>query len=198
MTPVPFVIGQWVRGEKFYGRTDLVDEILEGPRNAIWVLGTRRIGKTSLLKQLEYLTANEPGRGFFPLFWDLQGADDPSELHAGFGEALLDAEERLEELDLSVDELEADDLFESLRRLRRKLRTKQLRLLLLCDEVEELVKLHLEDPALLRKLRHALQSSEDVRAVLASTIRLWALSEQREDTSPFLHGFTPPIFINRL
>jgi RNA polymerase sigma factor (TIGR02999 family) len=198
VTPVPYVIGQWVRGEKFYGRESLVDEILHGPRDTVWVLGTRRIGKTSLLKQLELLTATEPQRGFFPLFWDLQGADAPGELHAGFSEALLDAEERIEELGLAVDDLEADDLFDSLRRLRRKLRAKDLRLLLLCDEVEELVKLHLEDPALLRKLRHALQASGDIRSVLVSTIRLWALAGQREDTSPFLHGISPPVFINRM
>ncbi|MDH3255564.1 MAG: ECF-type sigma factor [Acidobacteriota bacterium] len=198
MTPVPFVIGQWVRGRKFYGREVLINEILQGPRNAIWVLGTRRIGKTSLLKQLEYLTWGESERRYFPLFWDLQGADDPDELHAGFSEALLDTEERLEEVDLDASALVAEDLFDSIRRLRRSLKPRKLRLLLLCDEVEELVKLNREDPALLRKLRHAFQASEDVRAVLASTMRLWTLSDQREDTSPFLHGFTPPVFISRL
>ena len=52
----PYVVGQWVRGERFYGRRALIDEILNGPRNSLWVLGTRRIGKTSLLKQLEHLT----------------------------------------------------------------------------------------------------------------------------------------------
>ena len=53
--PNPFVVGQWVRGERFYGRRALIEEVLNGPRNSLWVLGTRRIGKTSLLKQLEHL-----------------------------------------------------------------------------------------------------------------------------------------------
>jgi len=48
----PFVVGQWVRGDRFYGRTAQIEEILEGHRNAIWVLGTRRVGKTSLMKQV--------------------------------------------------------------------------------------------------------------------------------------------------
>jgi hypothetical protein len=48
----PFVVGGWVRGERFFGRRDLLHEILEGERAFVWVLGTRRIGKTSLLKQL--------------------------------------------------------------------------------------------------------------------------------------------------
>jgi RNA polymerase sigma factor (TIGR02999 family) len=198
VTPVPFVVGQWVRGDRFYGREKLISEILEGPRNTLWALGTRRLGKTSLLKQLEHLTSTEPHHGFFPLFWDFQGAEDPEELHLGFGDALLDAEERLEALGLSVADIEADDLFVSMARLRRKLRSKGVRLLLLCDEVEELIKLHEKDSALLRKLRHAVQASDDVRTVLASTIRLWALADQRGDTSPFLHGFAPPAYLHTL
>ena len=198
MSVIPFVVGQWVRGEKFYGRRAQIEEILDGPRNTFWLLGTRRIGKTSLLKQLEHITARSPERGYFPVFWDFQGASDPAELHLDFADALLDAEERLEEQGILLADLEADDLFTSLGHLRRKLRTKSLKLLLLCDEVEELIKLNQKDPALLRKLRRAMQSREDVRSVLASTIRLWELAEQRQDTSPFLHGFTPPLYIQTL
>jgi predicted AAA+ superfamily ATPase len=109
MKAVPFVVGQWVRGERFYGRAAQVTEILDGHRQAIWLLGTRRIGKTSLLRQLEHLTSTAPERGFFPLFWDLQGAAAPNELHLGFADALLDAEERLDDVGLAVAELEADD-----------------------------------------------------------------------------------------
>jgi serine/threonine-protein kinase len=198
MPGIPFVVGQWVRGERFYGRTAQIEEILEGPRNSIWLLGTRRIGKTSLLKQLEHITSSSPDRGYFPIFWDLQGASDPEELHLDFNDALLDAEERLEERGISLSDVEADDLFTSLGRLRRKLRPKNLKLLLLCDEVEELIKLNKKDPSLLRKLRRAMQSHEDIRSVLASTIRLWELAEQKADTSPFLHGFTPPLYIQTL
>jgi serine/threonine protein kinase len=198
VTTSPYVIGQWVRREKFYGRAALIEEILDGHRNSMWVLGTRRIGKTSLLKQIEHLASAAPERGWFPLFWDFQGAEDLGELHRGFGDALLDAEEGLERIGIGTAELEGGDLFESLGRLRRKLRGSRLRLLLLCDEVEELIKLHQKDPALLRKLRREMQSREDIRTVLTSTIRLWALSGQRGDTSPFLHGFTPPLHIHGL
>ena len=195
---IPFVVGQWVRGERFYGRAAQLVEILDGPRNALWLLGTRRVGKTSLLKQLEHLTASSPERGFFPVFWDFQGSEDPQELHLDFADALLDAEERLQEIGIALADVEADDLFVSLGRLRRRLRARQLRLLLLCDEVEELIGLNEQAPALLRKLRRAMQSREDIRSVLASSIRLWALAEQRGDTSPFLHGFTPPLYIQTL
>lgn len=198
MNAVSYVVGQWVRGTGFYGREREIAEVLEGPRSSLWLLGTRRSGKTSLLKQLEHLTASAPEPVYFPVFWDFQGAENARELHLNFNDALLDAEERLEPLDLTAEEIECDDLFSSLARLRRLLRTRSLKLLLLCDEVEELVALGRREPALVRKLRRAMQASEDVRTVLASTIRLWELSGQSGDTSPFLHGFAPPIYVGRL
>jgi len=194
---IPFVVGQWVRGDRFYGRRAQIREILEGHRNCIWLLGTRRIGKTSLLKQIEHIADTSLDHRYFPIFWDFQGAGTPEEFHLGFGDALLDADERLEHIGIGVADVQADDLFVSLKRLRRRLRSKDLKLLLLCDEVEELIELHQQDPSLLRKLRHDMQSREDIRTVLASTIRLWALADQNEDTSPFLHGFTPPLYIEQ-
>ncbi len=194
---VPYVIGQWVRGDRFYGREELITEVLYGPRNSIWVLGTRRIGKTSLLKQLELLTSEED-RGFLPVFWDFQGAANPDELGLTFSDALLDTEDRLHAVGIAVADIAGDDLFTSLATLRRRLRSQGRVLLLLCDEVEELVNLGRNDPALLSKLRRALQSQEGVRSVFASSVRLFALAGQRGDTSPFLHGFTPPLYINGL
>ena len=188
-----YVVGQWVRGERFYGRSAEIAEILDGPRNGVWLLGARAIGKTSLLKQLEHLAANEPEGRYFPLFWDLQGSVEPGDLHAGFTAALAEAEDRLGALGLRLEDLAADDCFLSLGRLRRALRTRGRTLLLLWDEVEELIHLHARSPALLRKLRHALQAQEGVRTVMASGPRLWKLADQRDDTSPFLHGFAPPL-----
>jgi DNA-binding winged helix-turn-helix (wHTH) protein len=197
-TPVPFVVGQWVRGESFYGRARVIDEVLGGNRNWLWLLGTRRIGKTSVLKQLEHLAMESPDLGFLPVFWDLQGADRPEELHLDFADALLDAEDRLQQVGIALSEVRTDDCFDSLGRLRRQLLSKGLRLLLLCDEVEELIQLKKQDPSLLRKLRRALHSRDGIRSVLASSGRLWQLAEPDEDTSPFLDGFTPPLSIGSL
>jgi RNA polymerase sigma-70 factor (ECF subfamily) len=192
---VPYIVGQWVRGDRFYGRAFQLAEILDGPRNSVWLLGTRRIGKTSLLKQLEQLAVESPERGYLPLFWDFQGSADPEELHLGFHDAVLDAEDRLAEAGVDPEKLAAEDLFASLGHLRRHLRSQGMKLLLLCDEVEELIKLQRQDPSLLRKLRRAMQAGEEIRSVLTSTIRLWALAEERGDTSPFLHGFAPPLYL---
>jgi hypothetical protein len=172
--------------------------VLGGNRNWLWLLGTRRIGKTSVLKQLEYLALNSPDLGFLPVFWDFQGADRPEELHLDFADALLDAEERLGQIGIGLAEVRADDCFDSLGRLRRQLLSKDLRLLLLCDEVEELIQLNRQDPSILRKLRRALHSRDGIRSVLASSSRLWQLAQTDEDTSPFLDGFTPPLAIGSL
>lgn len=195
---IPFVVGQWVRRENFYGRAKVIEEVLAGNRNWLWLLGTRRVGKTSILKQLEHLAMTSPDRGFLPLFWDLQGTDRPDELHLDFSDALLDAEEGLDQVGIPLTEVRADDCFESLGRLRRKLLAKGLRLLLLCDEVEELIQLNRQDPSILRKLRRALHSKDGIRSVLASSSRLWQLAETDEDTSPFLDGFTPPLAVGSL
>jgi hypothetical protein len=193
----PYVVGQWVRGERFYGRSKLIEEVLDGPRNSLWVLGTRRVGKTSLLKQLEHVTSLD-GRNYLPIFWDFQGADTPEELNFTFSDALLDAEERLDPIGIEVSDLEFEDLFTSIGKVRRTLRRQGRSLLLLCDEVEEVLNLHRQDPALLRKLRRTMQSQDGVRSVLTSSVRLCELAEQRDDTSPFLHGFSPPLYISGL
>jgi len=194
----PYVVGQWVRGAQFFGRAAEIAEILDGHRNGVWLLGARAIGKTSLLKQLEYLTSSDRESRYFPLFWDLQGSVEPDDLHADFSAALADAEDRLEGLGLQLEDVAADNLFVSLGRLRRALRAQGRTLLLLWDEVEELIHLHAKSPSLLRKLRRALQSQEGIRTVIASGPRLWKLAEQRDDTSPFLHGFAPPLYLGPL
>ena len=190
--------GQWARGDGFFGRSEEIAEILRGPRNGLWVVGSRAVGKTSLLKHLEHLTAAPDEAHYFPLFWDLQGSDDPDLLNDDFLEALEEVEDRLAAVGVPIGEVAADDLFQSLGRLRRALRARGRSLLLLWDEVEELIELHRKSPVLLRKLRRALQSREGVRTVLASSSRLWKLAEQRDDTSPFLHGFAPPLYLGPL
>lgn len=197
MALTPYVVGQWVRGERFYGRDELVRTILDGHRNCLWLLGTRRIGKTSLLKQLEsVVTAEEPPR-YFPLYWDFQGCECEDDLHEGFGDALLDSWPRLQALGIELDP-GTDDLFLAMANLRRDLAARGLTLLLLGDEVEELVPIYDASPRFLRRLRRALQSPENVRTVFASTIRLWKLAYEEVSTSPFLNGFTPPLVIGKL
>ena len=198
MALTPYVVGQWVRDERFYGREALIGEILEGQRNCLWILGTRRIGKTSILKQLERTTATDPNPRYVPIYWDFQGSESEEDLHEGFRDALYDAADRLDDLGIGLDEVDADDLFVALGRLRRALRRRDLSLLLLGDEVEELVAIHAGAPRLLRRLQRAFQAHEGIRTVLASTIRLWNLADTEGSTGLFLNGFTPPLPVRSL
>jgi DNA-binding winged helix-turn-helix (wHTH) protein len=194
----PYAAGQWVRGERFYGRRALLAEVLDGPRNGVWMLGSRAIGKTSTLKQLALLAAGDGAGRYLPLFWDLQGCERSEDLDAGFGEALAEAEESLTAAGLAPGDLEAGDFLASLARLRRAARARGRTLLLLLDEAEELIAIQARSPSLLRKLRNALQAQEGVRTVLAASSRLWRLAEVDGDTSPFLHGFAPPVYLGPL
>ena len=198
MALTPYVVGQWVRGDRFYGRGELVREVLDGNRNCLWLLGTRRIGKTSILKHLEQVVTAETPPRYFPLYWDFQGCEEEADLHEGFGDALLDAFPRLDELGIDLDAVDDDDLFAAMAKLRRELAARQLSLLLLGDEVEELVAIYETAPRFLRRLRRALQSPENVRTVFASTIRLWQLAYEEATTSPLLNGFTPPLVVGGL
>ncbi len=193
----PFVAGSWVRGKNFFGRDKLIREILDGRRNAVWVAGTRRLGKTSLLKQIELLTSTgERADAYIPLFWDMQGSADLDGLKESLLESVEDAEERFEQIGIDLDALEEQDLFATLRALRRRAREHNRVLLLLCDEAEELINIEQSDPRALPKLRRMMQRGENTMTVLTATRRLSKLeSSSVPNTSPFLHGFVPPVYL---
>lgn len=55
MIASPYVVSNWVAGGHFYGREVLCDELVTAQDRCIYLMGTRRIGKTSLLKRLANL-----------------------------------------------------------------------------------------------------------------------------------------------
>jgi hypothetical protein len=168
---VPFVIGQWVCGPRFYGREAEIAELLEPRRRWLWIAGLRRIGKTSLLKQLDHLAVSDGGK-ILPLFWDLQGVGGVEDLCLTFAEALLDAEEMLDRQGISLEEVEDGDVFASLEKLGRALARRGAGLLLLCDEADELMPLSRAAPGLAERLWRAVERCEPARVVLASSLRL--------------------------
>jgi len=185
----PYVVGRWVRGKEHYDRQSLIEYLLTAPDTALWVVGTRRMGKTSLLRQLE-LVADRPESILVPLFWDLQGGTTPDDLTRDLRMAIEDAEERFRGAGLDLDELPSDDAVTIVRRLARDLMRQGRHLLLLMDEAEMLVEIARVDPFWLARLRKALQEG-NVRTVIASTRGLNALTQQSGEwmTSPFLFGF---------
>lgn len=195
----PFIAGSWVRGENFFGRGDVLREVLEGERNALWVVGARRIGKTSLLKELESRAQASPQSAFAPLYWDIQGSADARGLADSFLESVEDSESFRRATGVGSEDLEGLSVHEMLATTVRKAVRSGWRLLLLLEEAEELLTLARSDAALVARLRRVFQKGPEVRTVITSTRRLARIDELVDfATSPFLHGFTPPLYLTPL
>jgi hypothetical protein len=195
----PFIAGSWVRGEDFFGRATIIRDVLEGERHSIWVLGTRRLGKTSLLKEIEHRVQRSRETPFVPLYWDLQGSGDAR----GLAETLLSSVEDTEAFrratDLAVDDLESLPVAEMLATLVRRTVRSGWRLLLLVDEAEELLVVGRTDTGVLARLRRVLSRGPDVRTVVTATRLLANIDEEAPmPTSPFLQGFIPPTYLTPL
>jgi hypothetical protein len=195
----PFIAGSWVRGDDFFGRTDTIREALEGERHSLWVLGGRRLGKTSLLKELEHRVLRSRETPFVALYWDLQGSGDARGLAETLLSSVEDSEAFCRATDVGVEDLESMPVAEMLATLVRRTVRSGWRLLLLLDEAEELLVVGRTDPGVLARLRRVISRGPDVRTVLTATRLLARIDEDVSlPTSPFLHGFIPPVYLTPL
>lgn len=194
----PYIIGSHAGGACHYGRERQIDQLLYGADNAFWVVGTRRLGKTSLLRHLEYLSLAAPAEDrapsdgeYVPLFWDLQGCRTLADLAHELIGAVEDAAERFEPLGIRPSELEGKEVPTILRSLSRAAKKAGKRILLLADEAEALVTVGRGDPLALDLLRKPMQSQTGLRTIIAATKALGALSDLSRESpnSPFLLGF---------
>lgn len=186
----PYIVGRWVRGSDHYGRQSLIDYLLTNQDTAFWVVGTRRMGKTSLLRQIEWSALSSP-TDFVPVFWDLQGCVTIPDLAAELILSLEDAGALLAGLDISLEDLrDYTDPIPILRLLNRALNQAHKQLLLLVDEAEVLTRFALSDAVWLERLRKVAQEGHQ-RTIIASTKLLSMLVAQSAGwvTTPFLLGF---------
>ncbi len=195
----PFIAGSWVRGEDFFGRGPLLRQILDGERDCLWVVGARRLGKTSLLKELEYRVLGNPQTPYAPVYWDLQGSGDARGLADSLLESIEDSDAFRRATDVEIDQLEGLAVPDMLTTLARRTVKSGWRLLLLVDEAEELLNVAETTPVVLARLRRILQKGPDIRSVMVSTRRLSLIDEAAGfATSPFLQGFIPPVYMTPL
>ena len=187
----PFSAGRWVIGPAFFGRIHIINNLLNSNETCDWVIGKRRIGKTSLLRQLE-LIINQKMAGQFALFWDIQGSFDAKGLTDSLIDAIEDSQDeyfdKWESITFEVEEnLNTPQI---LKKLTRAFNKQQCHITLLIDEAEEFMSIGKQDTVLLGKLRKFLQNNLHVHTIISSTPRLEQLHKAVEsDTSPFLHGF---------
>ena len=174
----PYIAGAPVLDTKmFFGREQLIERILQTiHNNSLLLYGERRIGKTSLQHHLRrrLQQLDDPNYEFFPIFVDLQGTPE-SQFFATLAEDVFHQLESLlggmrpgEGLDSDADygyrELVAD-----LRRVLKVLKeqtSKQVKLVLLIDEVDEL---NAYDPRINQRLRSLFMKSfaENLVAVVS-------------------------------
>jgi hypothetical protein len=184
----PYIVGRWLVGKDHYGRQRLIDYLLAIPDPAVWVVGTRRMGKTSLLRQLEWLT-DRPDSPFVPLFWDIQGCETPDDLSYDLCSGIEDRSERFEALGVDISHLYGMDVVRIIQTLQRVLRQSNKKLFLLIDETEALINLGEKEGQLLARLRKIFQNGSQ-RTIITSTKALMQLNDlnSRWLTSPFLFG----------
>jgi len=174
----PFIAGAPVLDtEMFFGRDQLIERILQTiHNNSLLLYGERRIGKTSLQHHLRrrLLQLDDPLYEFFPVYVDLQGTPE-SQFFATLAEdvfhelaPLLGGMRPGQGLEADADygyrELVAD-LRKVIKTLEEKT-SKQIKLVLLIDEVDEL---NAYDPRINQRLRSLFMKSfaENLVAVVS-------------------------------
>jgi hypothetical protein len=186
--PNPYVVGTPLKAGSalFFGREDvmefLLDHLAAAHRNNLVLIGQRRTGKSSLLKQLPLRL----GDGFLPVYLDGQAlALDPglpSFLHAVAAEISLALEERGTPIAPPEPAAFAENpaaFFEKefLSGVRRTLGG--CHLLLLLDEFEELesaARRGTLDASVFPLLRHLIQHTENLSVIFCGTHRLEELA----------------------
>ena len=174
----PYIAGAPVLDtEMFFGREQLIERILQTiHNNSLLLYGERRIGKTSLQHHLRrrLLQLDDPDYEFFPVYVDLQGTPE-SQFFATLAEDVFHQLESIlgdmgsgEDLD-SDSEYGYRDLVRDLRRVIKVLEersSKQVKLVLLIDEVDEL---NAYDPRINQRLRSLFMKSfaENLVAVVS-------------------------------
>jgi hypothetical protein len=177
----PYITGSFVGGAQFYGRLGLVTQLLTSKDRATWVMGNRRIGKTSLFRRLEEIGNNDTQVVFMI---DLQSAGTPESMRSRFADDLADEfDEKLARFGLTTQDLLERTPDQLLNLLDKKAREKNLDVLVLLDEAEVLVDLAgiPEGNELLKRIQRELQVSQRLRVVFSANRQLLKLHELCKD-----------------
>ncbi len=175
--PLPWVVGPWVRGERFHGRADLLARLESSAPGLQWLAGGRRIGKTSVLRELERRAITDP-HGPVPLVLDLQGVESPADLDLAVADAFSDLEPAAARRLGSGPPLESMPASAALATTAGGALRHRARLLVLVDEAEALGAVATTDPVAAAAFGAALTAGGNVSTVVASSVRLEAVARR--------------------
>lgn len=191
MNNSPYITSNWVEGNHFYGREALCTALITTNERCNYIMGIRRIGKTSLLKCLT--------RQMHPnaIYCDLmqaasQIAEQPTLDETRIIRLLRRELNRLDHEVIQSTKPTWDrnetDLVNWLEEASWIWEEQQITITLLWDEAEMLRWLPI--PTLMR-LRALLQHTASLRLMISASKGLAAINEQwsQDDASPFLFGF---------
>ncbi len=175
-----YIYGSPVTGKDFYGRKELLDELVQFNATETYFLnGIRRIGKSSVLKEVERRT-NE--QGYLSIYLDLMGKTTPKEHGEDLGRII---ENRLAMAQIPYTELEWVDFHfnECISKWAAFCRKNGKKSFILIDEAE---KIH-ELPTLeIEKLIRNIKNTKDVlQIILTGTFKFFKLPENRPDLVEF-------------
>ncbi|MEI6777943.1 MAG: response regulator transcription factor [Chloroflexales bacterium] len=188
----PYITTNWVEGAHFYGRAELCRAICSPDSRGVYVVGTRRSGKTSLLRRAAL--------DLFPhaVYCDLMQAAGMADGQTCLDEARLVRLLRRELVRLTVrsPQLEAsrlawdrpsEQIYPWLEDAAWAWEEIGLSITLLWDEAEMLLRL---PNSSLMCLRALLQTSQGLRLVICAAKGLVTINDRwRDEGSPFLFGF---------
>ncbi len=190
----PYIVGTPVEGKDFYGREELLNKIWRQQTPIVHLIGMRRIGKTSILKELA------ASRGT-AIYLDLQEVGDWAEFAEVLQYEIEAAQPQFPWLPVADLSKKSTNWFRLLKLLDQHFQRAGGRLWVLLDEVEVLIELGQADIKALRKFQSFLRHVKALQFVFASAKRLIELNELASGPgygSPFLNEFPPPIYIDGL
>ncbi|MCG8347707.1 MAG: LuxR C-terminal-related transcriptional regulator [Chloroflexales bacterium] len=194
----PYIVSNWVEGPQFYGREKLCQALITSNERCIYLMGMRRVGKTSLLRRLATLLSPHA------LYCDLmQGAGqaagceilDESRVVRLIRRELIRLASQSEPLRATREIWDQPEtsLGVWLEEVSWGWESQGLTITLLWDEAEMLRRL---PNATLMQLRAVMQQSRSLRLIVCASKGLAALNDRwrGDDVSPFLFGFrTQPL-----
>lgn len=169
----PYICGAWVTGTHFYGRQRLVQEIADGRFEALYIMGRRRSGKTSLLHRVEEVRLTERSPC---LFLDLQATGRSIDGLFRVLRAELRSKARHWVHLFSPDLLTAPDLFTLVDELLGRLEVQGTELLLLVDEADVLLEMAALYPEPLARLWRTGREHGALQIVVAASRALAGIS----------------------
>jgi hypothetical protein len=166
----PYIVGSAIKGDApFFGRQEMLNRILGFDGQSLLLLGIRRIGKTSLLRQLEkrFTASNQK----IAIYLNLQGLDSSQEM----GKELLRVIRSAAKMHSLIAGFQTDtsgDLNQVLQSWIEFCEEQNLSSLLLFDEGDQLEKLSTED---LSNFKNAIDRSSLISLVITGTRSLRSL-----------------------